>query len=162
MKYFIPRPETLDELKSVYRALAFKFHPDIGGDTEVMKVINDEYDRLFETVKNIHRNHEGKTYTKESTEAPENFRDIINSLFMMKMQDVEMELIGSFLWLSGCTKLYRDKLKALGFKWSTNKSAWYLAPAGYRRRNRKNYTMNDIRGMYGSASVAEERIGVGP
>jgi len=46
-KYFTPNPATLEELKKMYRELAMKHHPDIGGDTETMKIINNEYDSLF-------------------------------------------------------------------------------------------------------------------
>ena len=37
MKYFTPVPATLEELKALYRKLAMKHHPDLGGDTETMK-----------------------------------------------------------------------------------------------------------------------------
>lgn len=37
----------LDDLKSQYKTLARKNHPDAGGDPEVMKAINQEYDKLF-------------------------------------------------------------------------------------------------------------------
>ena len=156
MNHFLPTPTTLEELKSMYRKLAMKYHPDLGGDTEIMKDINNEYDSLFERVKNIHTNAHGETYTKETTEAPEYFRSVINALIRLRMEDVTIELIGSFLWLSGNTKQYKDDIKALGFKWSKNKSAWYLAPVGYRKRSRKDYTMNDIRGMFGSAYVRSD------
>jgi len=33
-----------NELKKRYRKLAFQYHPDRGGDAEIMKAINAEYD----------------------------------------------------------------------------------------------------------------------
>ena len=46
MNYFAD-VQTMDELKKAYRKLAFKNHPDKGGDLEVMKVINLEYEVAF-------------------------------------------------------------------------------------------------------------------
>ena len=138
---------TLEELKKQYRVLAMKNHPDKGGDVEIMKAINAEYDELFKRVKDIHVNAKGETYTKETTEAPNEFRDIIDKL--MKMVGVHIELIGSFIWLSGNTKPFKDILKELGFKWSKGKSMWYKAPEGYRRKTRTNHSIDDIRDMFG-------------
>ena len=157
--YFIPTPETLEDLKKLYRMLAMKHHPDVGGDTETMKAINNEYDCLFEIVKTVHRNKDGETYRKETTETPSQFKDVVNALIKLKMDGVEIELIGCFLWVSGNTKPYKDDIKALGFKWSTNKCSWYIAPDNYRKRSRKQYSMNDIRGMFGSAHVAADESG---
>lgn len=46
MSYF-KNINSLDDLKSQYKTLARKNHPDAGGDPEVMKAINTEYDKLF-------------------------------------------------------------------------------------------------------------------
>ncbi len=156
--YFTPRPDTLGELKSMYRKFAFQYHPDQGGDTKIMQIINGEYDHLFKLVKNRHKNKYGETYTtaKETSETPEHFRNIITALFKLKMVSVEIEVIGTFLWVSGNTKEYKEQIKTLGFKWSQNKTAWYLAPAGYRKRNSKQFGLNEIRTMYGSAKVKEK------
>ena len=157
--YFVPTPETLSELKAMYRKLAMLHHPDRGGDTEVMKQINNDYDLLFDAVKTFHKNAEGEKYTKTTVETPDYFKDIIDALIKLKMQDVSIELIGSFLWLSGGTRVYKNEIKALGFKWSQNKQAWMLSPPGYRKHNNKQYTMSDIRGMFGSAFVTGEDHG---
>ena len=45
MKFF-EGIKTLDELRKEYRRLAFIYHPDKGGETAIMQVINDQYDRL--------------------------------------------------------------------------------------------------------------------
>ena len=152
--YFAPAPETAEELKKMYRKLAFVHHPDNGGDEEAMKTVNSEYATLFEILKNVHTNAQGERYTKDTDEAPEHFINIINEL--IRFDNVLIEIIGSFIWVSGETKPYKEELKELGFRWSQNKSSWYLAPDSYRRRSHKNYSMDDIRVMYGSKEVESQ------
>ena len=43
-----------DEIKSAYRQLAKKYHPDReGGSEAIMKEINNEYDIMFERLKKM-------------------------------------------------------------------------------------------------------------
>lgn len=147
-RYFI-RIETLEELKKQYRALAMKHHPDRGGDVEIMKQINEEYDRAFAKVKDIHKNAKGETYTKENPETANQFKDIIDKL--LRMKGVEVEVIGCFIWLSGNTKEHKDAIKELGFKWHSKKKMWYKSPEDYHRRGKKQYSIDEIRDMYGTS-----------
>ena len=149
-KFFTPIPETLEELKGLYRKLAQEHHPDRGGDTAIMQAINAEYDDLFPRLKDIHKNKDGETYTahKASTETAGQFKDLITEL--MRMEDIEIEVIGCFVWVTGETKPHREQLKTLCFKWHNKKTAWFLAPDGYRPRSRKEYDLEEIRHMYGS------------
>jgi hypothetical protein len=39
--------------------------------------------------------------------------------------EVKVEEVGTWIWLSGNTKPIKEELKVIGFKWSKNKSAWY-------------------------------------
>ena len=150
-KHFIPTPATLEELKSMYRELALAHHPDRGGDAEAMKEVNNEYDLLFSMLKDIHRDSAGETYTarNESRERASDFKDLISEL--LKMVDIEIEIIGCFVWVTGNTKPYREHLKALKFQWHSKKCAWYLKPEDYKRQSRKDYTLEEIRLMYGSS-----------
>jgi hypothetical protein len=61
---------------------------------------------------------------------------------------LEVELCGLWVWVSGDTKSHKEELKAAGFKWSPNKSAWYYP--GVPSFNRTPRSMEDIRSMYGS------------
>ena len=149
--FFKPVPETLEELKSMYRQLAMTHHPDRGGNSETMKVINAEYDELFPKLKNVHKNKEGEKYTaqRETTETADHFKTLIDEL--MKMDDIVIEIIGCFVWVTGSTKPHKDKLKALKFQWHTKKIAWYLKPENYKKRSRKEYALDEIRQMYGTS-----------
>ena len=51
----------------------------------------------------------------------------------------------------------KDDIKALEFRYSPKKYAWYKAPSDYKKRSRKNYDMDTIRGMYGSQKVKEDK-----
>ena len=149
--YFIPIPGTLEELKGQYRKLAFQHHPDKGGDTEIMKAINNEYDELFAKLKNVHKTKDGETYTakQESTETADQFKDLINEL--MKMDNIIIEIIGCFAWVTGETKPYKEKLKELKFQWHNGKTAWYLKPEDYNHRSHREYGLDEIRAMYGTS-----------
>ena len=155
MKYFAGI-ETLEELKKEYKRLALLHHPDRGGDTATMQDINAEYDSLFDGVKDFHKNKDGETYTKATEETASEWREVISRLLSLRMVGVDIEVIGSFLWVSGNTKPYREELKKMGMRWSQNKAAWYLSPPGYKRFSNREYSMDDIRTLYGSQRVKEE------
>jgi curved DNA-binding protein CbpA len=155
--YFKPTPETLEELKTQYRKLAFQHHPDRGGNPEAMKAINNEYDVLFPKLKDVHKTKEGKTYTatQTSAETADQFKDLISEL--MKMDGITIEVIGCFVWVTGDTKPNRDRLKVLRFQWHSKKYAWYLAPEDYRKRSRKDYDLDEIRAMYGTSGAVNSK-----
>lgn len=146
MTYFI-NIKTLDELKAEYRRLAIKHHPDKGGDLETMKAINAEHDELFEVLKKQH-NASADEY-HQTTETAEEFRDILKVL--MNLDGLEVELCGSWLWISGNTREHKDALKTAGCGWSSNKKMWYWRhPENAGRYHKSKSTMSDIRTKYGS------------
>lgn len=64
MPYFV-NVRSLEDLKSQYRVLAHKHHPDLGGDQDAMKAVNNEYDQLFPVWK--HRSADTSNETAAST-----------------------------------------------------------------------------------------------
>lgn len=68
MKYF-KNVKSFEDLKKQFKVLLKRNHPDVGGDTEVMKEINVEYDALFPIWKNKAEVESGETIkeTAEST-----------------------------------------------------------------------------------------------
>lgn len=153
MKYFTDC-KTLDELKKAYRRLAMIHHPDVGGDTAVMQAINAEYDAMHETLKKAHNQTADEFH--QTTETPEEFREIIEKLIVLSGLDIE--LCGSWLWIGGNTKEHKEELKAAGCRWSNNKKLWYWHHAEEGRRWHKgSKTMNQIRNKYGSETIRSRR-----
>ena len=48
---------------------------------------------------------------------------------LRKVAGLNIEILGSWIWVTGNTKPNRETLKRLGFFWSKNKEAWYKKPA---------------------------------
>lgn len=157
MTYF-KNCKTAEELKKAYREWAKKLHPDLGGNAEEFKAMQNEYEKLWERLKNVHQNAKGETYTKTSdttTETPQEFINIINTL--IRLRGIEVEICGSWIWVSGDTRTHKDILKELGFKWAHKKKAWYYHKDKFRKKSHEELTMDEIRDMFGSKRYEQEQ-----
>ena len=162
-KYFI-NCANLDELKKAYKAAAMKYHPDMGGDTATMQEINAEYEARFEVLKRSHNEQAAEDTTgrtKATTESAGDFIDIINHLF--RMDGIEIELCGRWLWIGGDTKKHKEALKACGCRWSSTKKlwSWHFAEEG-SGWHKGSKSMAYIRNKYGSTTFNREQKEVLP
>ncbi len=149
MKFF-EHVKTLDELRKEYRRLAFIYHPDKGGDTHLMQVLNDQYERLSEKL--IKGNPEFTEGRKEyEMQVSEEIRDMLDRILFLKGIDIEM--IGSWIWITGNTFAVRTTLKSQGFMFSHQKSAWYWHKGEYHKKNGKLKSLEEIRDFWGSEKV---------
>ena len=98
--------------------------------------------------------HTSKTTTASETAAA--FRAIIDKL--ITLDGITIEIVGSWLWLTGNTYQHRDTLKALRFSWSKSKKAWYWHSEPYIKRSRKTFTMNELKDLYGSTTVTKSNM----
>ena len=146
MKYFT-QCKNLEELKKEFRRLAMIHHPDRGGDVETMKIINLEYEQKHEELKHAWNSTHGED--QQCTEAPEEFREILEKL--LKLDGLEIELCGCWLWIGGNTREHKEELKAAGCRWSNNKKMWYWHHVEEGSKwHRGKRTMSEIRTKYGS------------
>lgn len=144
---------TAEQGKKTYRQLSRKFHPDNGatGSVEIMQEINAEFELWWSRYKDIHKDSDGKTYESKTktTETAKEFIDIVTSLSNL---GVEIEICGSWLWITGDTFPVKDELKNLGCRWSKGKKQWYWTKDHYMK-SRKCMSFDYIRTRYGSEVV---------
>lgn len=146
---------TLQEVKEVYRNLAKQHHPDRGGNLQIMQAINTQYAKAIEVIA------KGGKFTQDEAEAEilqaEAYQEAINKV--VNLEGCKVELIGSWLWITGNTKEHKDILKAdpAPFKWAKKKtdfSAWFFRTSEYKASNKgKKMDMEQIRNKYGSQTI---------
>ncbi len=142
----------LDDLKKQYRELSKIYHPDKGGSTEMMQELNSEYEKVRKRLK------KGANLTDEESDLEDKvndiYKDIINEL--VAIEGIEIELIGSWIWISGETYPIKEILKELGFKYSSNKKMWYWHTGEFRKKSYKTLSIDDIRNLYESKRVKKD------
>lgn len=141
---FFSNVSTLEELKKQYRKLALKFHPDRGGNEQDFIQLKAEYDQLFEQL-------------NKTEELNDSYRNIIDSLINF---DIELEIIGTWVWVQGNTYSFKNKLKELGFKWASKKKAWYWHEGEYKKLHKKNFSLDEIRNMHNVTKIRTQNIKV--
>ena len=157
MKKYFENCKTIDDVKKLYRKLASQLHPDMNPDrdtTEEFQIMANEYEAAYNAVKNIFVNAKGETYEKENTETAAQYADIINQI--IHFEGCKIEIIGTWIWISGATKEYKDQLKELGFTWCKNKAAWSYHKEPFRKKSKTSLSFDDIRNMYGSSEVESQ------
>lgn len=140
---------TITELKTKYRELARKYHPDASksNTNKEMAEINNEYECLFNILP--------KTEQEQKTNASafDGWREAVNSI--IGLDDITIELVGSWVWVSGNTYKHKTILKQAGYYWASKKKMWYWrAEEDSRKWNKKSMTIEDIRNKYGSQILA--------
>lgn len=164
MKYF-KNVETLEELRKQYKELLKKYHPDNpNGSTEATQEVNAEYDNLFKVLKDRHEHKtEQASDTDDKTDynnmkydfsEDEKLREVLQSI--ITLQNINIEIVGCWIWVDGNTYEHKGTLKALGFKWAKEKKKWYFHTEAFRKRSKKKLSMNDIRNYYGNTEVQTE------
>lgn len=148
---------TAEELKRQWRHLVKMYHPDLGGTDEIMRQINLEYDSLLRRVGNVHEGKDGTTWTDEKgpkdrytcdiNDLDDGFRDVI--LELLKMDGIEILLVGSWIWLEGETRQWKEALKKIGCRWSAPRQRWYWHKADKYYRHAKKATFGEICAKYG-------------
>lgn len=148
---------TVESVKARYRELAKAHHPDTGGDEETMKAINEAYHKKLENL-------DGTTSTgTDGQEHTYHYNHDNEDAIMQKIGEViaklsgkaELWLIGTWIWVFDTEKGdgNNEILKAAGFRWNRNRSAWTWKPyKGYTRKS--NRSIADIAATYGAAKYA--------
>ena len=131
--------EGINEAKKIYKQLAKKLHPDVGGDEESFKLLNAIYTDLIEH----------KIYFSNDFKIDIELEKIIS--LILHFENITIELVGSWVWVSGDTKEIKEKLKELGFKWASKKKMWFYGEM--KSKNPTPKSMEEIKSKYGSETL---------
>lgn len=152
MKWF-NECKTLDEVKATYKKLAKQYHPDLGGDTVTMQEINKEY--AFACAKVI----KGANFSDEKTEQEikfsEEYRVALEKI--IHLEDINIELVGFWIWVTGNTYPVKTTLKDAGFFFASKKLAWYFRTGEYQVSSRGEKSLDEIRSKYGSEVLKADK-----
>ncbi|MDT8338873.1 MAG: J domain-containing protein [Sulfurimonas sp.] len=129
----------INEAKKIYKELAKKLHPDVGGTDELFKILNAVYNHILE---------HGLSFS-EDAEFDLELEKVISKI--LHYENIIIEVVGSWIWLSGDTKHIKETLKELNFKWASKKKMWYYGEM--KGRNPKQKSMDDIKAKYGCQTV---------
>lgn len=147
----------LNEVKMTYKTLAKANHPDKGGDVEIMKAINAEY----ETACKLVMKKEG--FTSEQFESDlldlNAYRDAVNAI--IHLDDLIIELVGKWVWVTGNTRTHKDILKGAGYFYASKKQAWYFRTAENKVGRKSGQSLDSIKSKYGSVSVSSKAFRIG-
>ncbi len=146
MKYFTGI-NNLKELRAKYFQLAKLHHPDKGGSKATMQAINTEYETALKSCLN------GFTEERREYEIKIDpiLRDKIN--LIIGIQNIVIEIIGSWLWISGETRPVKDDLKKYGFRYAFKKRAWSWHEGAYKKRSKRVLSLDEMRSFYGNKIV---------
>jgi hypothetical protein len=142
---------SVSDVKCRYHALAKTYHPDLGGCLETMKTINSQYHEALKQLNN--KQEDGHVY-RYNVKIEQNIVDKISEL--LTLDDVLIELIGTWIWISGETKKHKEQLKEKGCRWHTKRLCWYWRPAGYSCKQANPGSLELLAKKYGSQMFKQD------
>ena len=133
--------ENLAEAKKIYKKLAKKLHPDIGGTNEEFKILGIVYNFIIEN----------KIFFTNESKINIDIEKIITKI--LHFEDIIIEVVGSWIWLSGDTIEIKESLKEIGFKWSSKRKQWYFTNNTNKRFSKSNKSMEQLKNKYGCKTI---------
>ena len=137
--------EGINEAKKIYKQLAKLLHPDMGGNEEHFKLLNNIYNEIIEH----------KIYFSNESKIDLELEKIISQI--LHYENIIIVVVGSWIWLNGDTKVIKEKLKKLNFKWASKKKQWYYGEM--KKRNPNPKSMEEIKSKYGYSTVKTKERG---
>ena len=150
MNYFADC-QTVEEIKAKYRKLARENHPDLGGNLETMKLINNQYEQALQRSdgqKTTGTDKKEHTYRYDQEVEAEIMEIILKLLLVVNDSKVEVILIGRWIWITGDTKPIKEELKELKCKWHRDRSCWFWRSSSDRGYG-KGGDLDDLANKYG-------------
>jgi hypothetical protein len=102
---------------------------------------------------------DGKEHTyKYNSDVEQAIMDKVVELLKLGQANLEIEVVGLWVWVSGSRKDQKDLLNrnGAGLKWHSKRMRWYWKPYGGRTRYNPNASFQTLRQTYGSKKFQHE------
>ena len=141
-----------ESVMRAYRVMAKRYHPDLGGDLELMILVN----LALEVLRAV--DYQWTTQDSDTGRRTRPLTEKLNELWesVRHYRGIHGEVIGYWLWVTGETYAIRGELKAIGFRFSHLKRAWYYHEGRYWKHSKRKFSMGDIRAMWGTEDLETE------
>lgn len=135
---------TSETVEKAYRRACMKYHPDRNpAGLEMMKAVNLAYAALKdlgdETIERTVNSDYG-----------ERLNAALNAIINFNLN---IDIMGAWIWVSGNTKPYKEELKAAGFRWAPKKKHWTFRAEEHRSSSRGTASLEEIEARYGKQTV---------
>lgn len=139
-----------EDLKKHFKKLSRQLHPDFnnGQDSEFKEMLNQ-----YEKVKD--KKTSGSFKKSKDFNLDEMTEDFIKAFNSIINLDLDIEVLGTWIWVGGETYDFKDILKQNGFKWANKKKQWYF---GKRETKGKALSMDKIRSIH-STNFEKKQVG---
>lgn len=142
--------ESLDDLKKLYWNLSKKLHPDTpSGNEAEFKQMQSEYEELTNNF--LKYGGFAKTEATNEIKIDEAYMEVVHQA--MKLPLITIEVVGTWIWISGNTFPVRQDLKSLGFQFAPIKKMWYINTTGTKTKKGNELDMDSIRKKYSSTKL---------
>lgn len=153
MKKYFANCKTKQDAKKLFRELAKTNHPDKGGSHEIMVAIIAEYEIVLKKLPSVAPT-ENANQTEEqfNNAVSQEIQDILNNISHLP---IDIEIIGTWVWVSGNTYPYKSYLTAYNFVWCPTKKMyqWHMEKDSKKGYRGKVQEIEKIRFTYGSQKV---------
>ncbi|OIV47296.1 molecular chaperone DnaJ [Sodalis sp. TME1] len=144
------------DIKAAYKKLALKYHPDRHPElgVELMKAVNAAFDFLIHNLEKIN------TCQSENENSRYNYCEELERVLsqLNSLAGIVFEVIGNWVWVSGDTRMHKDILKEIGYKWASKKKQWFYRPEEHKSRwNNREHSIEEIKEMYGTQGSRKAR-----
>ena len=140
--------KTVSEVKAMYKKLAKENHPDLGGSTELMQQINNEY--AYACVRVAKMANLTQQEMDVEMELSELYRETIEKI--IHLDGIVIEVVGHWIWVTGNTRPVKEVLKEAHFYFASKKVAWYFRGDEYRSKGGKK-SLDEIKTKYGCETI---------
>jgi hypothetical protein len=159
----------LTEGKKLYKELMLKHHPDRGGDAEVCKEINDEFDSfLVQAVKEEPNSDKadfdfyemGSDFTYKKRRFTDRYWETLGAAMRL---NCDVEVMGTWIWLWNVSPIDVFQVINLGFTNSRKHGGWFWYDPEVQDWNshigpKREYTTGDLRDLWGSSTKKKKQF----